>query len=124
MDFQSSVFWVMVHALKQFVEKEKALPLPGTVPDMKADTERYVALQTVYRAKGKRDLEVMRQWVQSALQSAQLPKDYVQDEVLETFCKNAAYLKCIRYRTITQEYQETPRVEEISALLVISFKRK
>ena len=38
----------MVRALKEFVAKESALPLSATIPDMKSDTEQYVALQNLY----------------------------------------------------------------------------
>jgi hypothetical protein len=35
-------------ALRQFVEDQRFLPLVGSLPDMKADTERYIALQSMY----------------------------------------------------------------------------
>lgn len=44
---KSTNFWIIARAIKDFVENEGngLLPLPGTVPDMKADTTRYIALQ-------------------------------------------------------------------------------
>ena len=47
---KSKPFWVMMRALRGFVdaEGEGMVPLPGTVPDMKADTEGYIKLQSMY----------------------------------------------------------------------------
>lgn len=45
-------FWILMHALKRFVEEEGegALPVSGVIPDMKSDTESYVLLQRMYVA--------------------------------------------------------------------------
>ena len=47
---KSSNFWIMAHCLKDFVEKEGngQLPLMGSLPDMTATTDVYVALQRMY----------------------------------------------------------------------------
>jgi hypothetical protein len=44
---QSSNFWIIARAIKDFVYHEGAglLPIPGKLPDMKADTKSYVQLQ-------------------------------------------------------------------------------
>lgn len=42
---QSKPFWVMARALKDFVEKDKCLPVRGTLPDMTAETKSYINLQ-------------------------------------------------------------------------------
>ena len=46
---QSPSFWVMAQAVKQFTENEGkgALPLRGSIPDMFADSKRYIQLQNV-----------------------------------------------------------------------------
>lgn len=45
------VFWVLVRALKKFVEREGGgyLPLSGSLPDMHTDTKSFVQLQTLYK---------------------------------------------------------------------------
>jgi hypothetical protein len=43
------VFWILVRALKAFVDKYGFLPLSGSLPDMHSDTKSYVELQTLYR---------------------------------------------------------------------------
>jgi amyloid beta precursor protein binding protein 1 len=42
---QPKDFWVLVSALEKFVELKGVLPLPGKVPDMKANTISYISLQ-------------------------------------------------------------------------------
>lgn len=46
---QSKPFWIMAKAVQDFVEKEGegCLPLSGSIPDMTAETEKYIALQQV-----------------------------------------------------------------------------
>lgn len=46
---QTPNFWVIARAVRDFVANEGAglLPLPGVVPDMKADTTKYVTMQTM-----------------------------------------------------------------------------
>ncbi|GFS05946.1 NEDD8-activating enzyme E1 regulatory subunit [Elysia marginata] len=54
---ESKNFWVMVRALKEFTETDGNgfLPLRGSIPDMTADSERYIQLQTVYREQAELD---------------------------------------------------------------------
>ena len=46
---QSKPFWTMAKAVPDFVENEGegCLPLNGSIPDMTAETEKYIALQQV-----------------------------------------------------------------------------
>jgi hypothetical protein len=38
----------MAHALGLFVERFKAVPLSGVIPDMKSDTSSFIKLQKMY----------------------------------------------------------------------------
>jgi NEDD8-activating enzyme E1 regulatory subunit len=78
----TSSFWIIADAIKQFYKKHNALPLPGSVPDMKAQSTAYVQLQNIYKV-----LETVR--------SHPKGKDIDSAEV-ESFCKNAAFIKLIR----------------------------
>lgn len=44
---QSKPFWIMAKAVRDFVENEGegCLPLCGSIPDMTAETGKYIALQ-------------------------------------------------------------------------------
>lgn len=47
--FQTPTFWILARALKEFVAKEGQgnLPVRGTIPDMIADSGKYIKLQNV-----------------------------------------------------------------------------
>jgi amyloid beta precursor protein binding protein 1 len=55
---ESKPFWIMARAVKEFVEKEGQglLPLRGSIPDMTADSDRYIQLQSVYRDQANQDI--------------------------------------------------------------------
>ena len=53
----SSSFWVLAHALREFVNREGRLPVSGSVPDMFSDSERYIQLQSIYKEKAREDME-------------------------------------------------------------------
>jgi amyloid beta precursor protein binding protein 1 len=69
-------------ALKQFTAQNGGhLPVVGKVPDMKADTRQYVALQRLYRATAATDAAKFRALLN--------PAAGVSDEVVDLFLKNA-----------------------------------
>lgn len=85
-----SSFWIIASAIKAFFEKHKQLPLPGSVPDMKAQSQVYVQLQNIYKKKARQDVaEVL-----STVRTLPGGKDVDEAEV-ESFCKNAAFIKLI-----------------------------
>lgn len=53
--FQSSSFWIIAKAVRDFIDNEGKglLPLKGTLPDMTADTEKYITLQQMYNINPK-----------------------------------------------------------------------
>uniref|UniRef100_A0A2N9I6X7 NEDD8-activating enzyme E1 regulatory subunit n=1 Tax=Fagus sylvatica TaxID=28930 RepID=A0A2N9I6X7_FAGSY len=61
----SSDFWVMVAALKEFIANEGGgeAPLEGSIPDMTSSTELYINLQNIYQAKAEADFLVIEQRV-------------------------------------------------------------
>ncbi|KAK6134716.1 hypothetical protein DH2020_031542 [Rehmannia glutinosa] len=61
----SSDFWVLVAALKEFIANEGGgeAPLEGAIPDMTSSTELYVNLQKIYQAKAETDFLVMETYV-------------------------------------------------------------
>ncbi|KAL1869986.1 hypothetical protein VTK73DRAFT_2880 [Phialemonium thermophilum] len=85
-----SGFWIITDAIKSFYERHSALPLPGNVPDMKAQSSVYIKLQGIYKAKARRDFEEVLATVRS------LPGgDSVDAAEVELYCKNAAFVKLI-----------------------------
>jgi len=86
----NSTFWIIADAVKTFYEKHKALPLPGSVPDMKAQSTVYVQLQNIYKAKARKDVAEVLETVHSHPRGTSIDVAEV-----EAFCKNAAFIKLI-----------------------------
>ena len=76
--------------MEQFYAKHKCLPLPGSVPDMKAQSKVYVQLQNVYKSKARQDAAEVLEIVHATADGQQIDPAEV-----ELFCKNAAFVKLI-----------------------------
>ncbi|ORX50586.1 hypothetical protein DM01DRAFT_1325015 [Hesseltinella vesiculosa] len=102
----STPFWFAARGVREFVNNQGQgqLPLAGKLPDMKSDTKNYVELQLVYRDKARRDLQTVMEHVHRLLQEVGVSENYVPMEMIELFCKNAAFAKLLNYRSITDEY--------------------
>ncbi|KAK0552023.1 hypothetical protein OC845_001882 [Tilletia horrida] len=123
-DKLSSNFWLLVRALKSFVEAPAPspqqssepssvlgggglLPLPGSLPDMKASSAGYVALQNVYRRKTLQDLANFRSHLANVLGEAGLDAGVIPAEEVESFVKHAGYVEVIRGKN-ERESREQP----------------
>ncbi|CAO3683034.1 unnamed protein product [Umbelopsis vinacea] len=111
----SSNFWIIARAIRDYVRNEGAglLPVPGKLPDMKADTKSYIDLQQIYRQKAQEDFEAVNSRVQDLLTSVGLLADAIDEREIEEFCKHAAYVKVIRYRTLEEELMSAPNTTDI-----------
>ena len=91
---KTSSFWIIAEAIKRFYDKHQELPLPGNVPDMKAESQVYIALQNIYKAKARQDaLEVLE------TAKAIAPGHEIDPTEVDLFCKNAAFVKLVNART-------------------------
>ena len=86
-----SSFWVIADAIKAFHQKHQCLPVPGNLPDMKAQSNVYIKLQNVYKAKARQDATEVLNMVQAAPGG-----ENIDPREVELFCKNAAFVKLIR----------------------------
>ncbi|APA12929.1 hypothetical protein SS1G_08407 [Sclerotinia sclerotiorum 1980 UF-70] len=86
-----SDFWIIADAVKRFYEKHNELPLPGSVPDMKAQSNIYVQLQNIYKAKARQDVQEVLETIRAHPRGKE-----IKVEDVEVFCKNAAFIKLIR----------------------------
>ncbi|KAK4245472.1 hypothetical protein C7999DRAFT_43002 [Corynascus novoguineensis] len=87
---QRSGFWLIADAVKKFYEKYQCLPLPGKLPDMKAQSKVYIQLQNIYKAKARKDAAEILQIVQATPGG-----EHVDPAEVDLFCKNAAFVKLI-----------------------------
>ncbi|PKA52596.1 NEDD8-activating enzyme E1 regulatory subunit [Apostasia shenzhenica] len=110
----SSDFWVLVAALKEFIENEGAgePPLEGSIPDMTSLTEYYITLQRIYQAKAESDFLVMERRVRVILKNVGRDPESISKAYIKNFCKNARKLTVCRYHPIEDEYN-SPAVSEL-----------
>uniref|UniRef100_A0A4W5MKA6 NEDD8-activating enzyme E1 regulatory subunit n=1 Tax=Hucho hucho TaxID=62062 RepID=A0A4W5MKA6_9TELE len=68
---QTPAFWLMTRAVREFVQNDGSgnLPVRGSIPDMIADSEKFINLQNVYREKAMQDASVVSKHVEALLQS-------------------------------------------------------
>ncbi|MCJ1386472.1 hypothetical protein MMC17_009598 [Xylographa soralifera] len=92
---QSPNFWIIANALQAFHKAYNVLPLPGALPDMKAQSVDYIQLQNIYKSKARQDLADVTQRVREL--ERQLSKiTEVDEKEIEAFCKGAAFVKLIK----------------------------
>ncbi|KAL1220435.1 NEDD8-activating enzyme E1 regulatory subunit AXL [Cardamine amara subsp. amara] len=110
----SSDFWIMVAALKEFISNEGGgeAPLEGSMPDMISSTEHYISLQKIYQSKAEADFLSMEQRVKNILVKVGQDPDSISKSTIKSFCKNARKLKVCRYRMIEDEFSN-PSVTEL-----------
>ncbi|KND91390.1 NEDD8-activating enzyme E1 regulatory subunit [Tolypocladium ophioglossoides CBS 100239] len=85
-----SSFWVIVEAVRQFYAKHQLLPVPGALPDMKAQSNIYIQLQNIYKDKARRDAQEVL-----ATARAMAGGDQVDPAEVELFCTNARFIKLV-----------------------------
>ncbi|CAI7634036.1 unnamed protein product [Penicillium glandicola] len=98
----SQDFWVIASAIKTFYASHGVLPLPGSLPDMKAQSADYVSLQNIYKAKARQDVEEVTRTVRQLESQLQRQTPTIPDRDIEVFCKNAAHIKVVLGRDIPQ----------------------
>ena len=95
----SANFWLIAHAIRAFHAKHGVLPLPGALPDMKAQSADYIYLQNIYKRKAREDLTEVTFTVRKSEKTLQRIH-FVDDKEVEAFCKNAAFVKLICGRSL------------------------
>ena len=101
----SSNFWIMAHALRDFVNRENRLPVSGVVPDMFSDSERFIKLQNIYKEKANQDAELIHRKVQQVLESLGRGTDTISDLEVRRMCREARHLRVLRGSSLASELQ-------------------
>ena len=94
---QSAHFWVIASALCDFHKVHGVLPLPGALPDMKAQSSDYIQLQNIYKSKARADLASIISQVRTTERSLSISSPAPEKEI-EAFCKGAHFVKLIHGR--------------------------
>uniref|UniRef100_A0A9J7ZKW2 NEDD8-activating enzyme E1 regulatory subunit n=1 Tax=Cyprinus carpio carpio TaxID=630221 RepID=A0A9J7ZKW2_CYPCA len=112
---QSPSFWVMAHGVRDFVRNEGngKLPVRGTIPDMIADSDKFIKLQNIFQHFAK-SCNILHQFSYSVSLFA-----YVM--FMHVLCptgKNAAFLRVVRCRSLAEEYSmDTFNKDEITSCM-------
>lgn len=112
---ESSNFWLLVRSVREFVTAEGngRLPLRGAIPDMTASSDKYIELQRVYQVKAREDMEAVAGHLSQLLATIGKPTNSILEDEIRQFCRNSAFLRVVRYRSLEEEYQ-TPRQDELT----------
>ncbi|KAM9301535.1 NEDD8-activating enzyme E1 regulatory subunit [Gastrophryne carolinensis] len=103
---QTRNFWILARAVKEFTvaEGKGILPLRGTIPDMIADSDKFIKLQNVYREKAKKDASTVEHYVSKILLSVGRPPESISEKDIRLFCRNCAFLRVVQGRSLAEEY--------------------
>ncbi|KAM3876792.1 NEDD8-activating enzyme E1 regulatory subunit [Diretmus argenteus] len=117
---QTPSFWVMLRAVKEFIHNEGNgnLPVRGTIPDMIADSKRFISLQNVYRDKAMQDVAAVFKHVECLLQSIGKPPESISEKDIKLFCKNVSFLRVVHCRSLAEEYSvDSVNKDEITSCM-------
>ena len=103
---KSSSFWIIAKAIKDFVENEGGglLPLKGTLPDMTADTEKYITFQQIYHKQAIVDAEAVWRRTLQLLRQLGKSSDSISERDVKLFCRHALNIHVQRGTCIADEY--------------------
>lgn len=97
---QTANFWMIASPIKYFYEQHDSLPLPGALPDMKAQSQDYIQLQNIYKTKARQDIEEVTNGIRKREQKLTQQTEPIALKEIEAFCKGAAFVKLIRGRSL------------------------
>ena len=121
----SANFWIIANAIRKFhTQHDGLLPLPGALPDMKAQSSDYIKLQNIYKAKARSDISKVTSTIRETEKTLDR-KPPIEDKEIEAFCKGAQYVKLIRGRPLriaksTEPIDWTDRASALSQELETS----
>lgn len=105
----SPSFWYIANAVQQFYKTHSVLPLPGSVPDMKAYSKDYITLQNIYKSKAREDCAEVTSSVRALEKSlGRSAKLAIPEKEIENFCKGAAHIHLVRGRPIQIAQPDQP----------------
>ena len=97
---KSANFWLIANAIYSFRNNHGVFPLPGSLPDMKAQSKDYIALQNIYKSKARHDLDEVLNSVRSLEHQVGRKQPPIESKEVEAFCKGAAFVKLVRGKSL------------------------
>lgn len=101
------------------MEKEGGgfLPCSTNIPDLTMNSESYVKLKSIYKARAQKDYDLIKGYLEKRLEELKKEKTAIKEEVIERFVKNVRHLKVVRTRSMEEEYTK-PNTEEYDELFM------
>ncbi|ODV83190.1 hypothetical protein CANARDRAFT_9766 [[Candida] arabinofermentans NRRL YB-2248] len=93
LNLETPIFWIYVSALKLFYERHQTLPLSGVLPDMTSDTNHYITLQNIYKAKHESDTQEMISMISSIMDAIGRSKDDLNEQEIAALVKNSKVME-------------------------------
>jgi len=119
LDGESKEFWILVRALRDFMDNEGAgfLPCSTNIPDLTMDSKSYVELKAIYKARAQRDFELIKGYTEKRLEELKKEKTAIKEEIIDRFVKNVRHLKVVRTKSMEEEYTK-PDTEQYDELFM------
>jgi len=99
----SAPFFRVVSAMKRFYTQHGRLPVPGTMPDMAANTDTYIALQNVYRTQASEDAAEVYKLCMEDNKTTALEFQGV-EPLVTLMCRNVRHLARLAGSCLAEEY--------------------
>lgn len=102
---ESADFWVLVRALKDFLENEGKgfLPVSTSLPDLTAMPKAYVRLKEIFQARYEKDRDTIGKYAEIRLKEIGKDPSAIAKGDLDRFVKNCRTLKVVRLRSLKEE---------------------
>jgi len=103
----SVAFWVLCAALNRWVKNEGhgiLLPCSNNIPDLVSMTQSYLDLRKIYKDRAEQDHAAIVAHVRVIQKEVGQAEEVVSAEEAEHFIKNVRGLRCVRIRTMAEEY--------------------
>ncbi|KAK0094715.1 hypothetical protein PV326_010216 [Microctonus aethiopoides] len=103
---KSSSFWIIARAIRDFMQNEglNLLPVKGALPDMTADSDKYITLQQIYHKQALSDVESVWRHTISLLRQLGRSSDSISEKDVKLFCRYATEIDVQRGTLIADEY--------------------
>lgn len=90
-------FWILVHSLRRFMSEvtSNRVPLTNSLPDMTATTDLYMRLQQAFQQRAQIEQSKLKELVGETVQKLGLPSDYIPNDEIENFTRNAQFITCV-----------------------------
>ncbi|XP_034951344.1 NEDD8-activating enzyme E1 regulatory subunit isoform X2 [Chelonus insularis] len=103
---KSNSFWIIARAIRDFRENEGLglLPVMGSLPDMTADSQKYITLSQIYHKQAVTDVEAVWRHTLRLLRQLGRSSDSISEIDVKLFCRYASSIHIQRGTPIVDEY--------------------